>query len=109
MFKKVLDEGRTGDNVGILLRGVDKDDVQRGMVLAKPGSIEPHTRFKAQVYMLAKDEGGRHTPIFKGYRPDFYFRTTDVRGVVELPGGTYGRLFASIPALCDNPISSGIL
>jgi len=88
MFRKVLDEGRAGDNAGLLLRGVDKDELKRGMVLAKPGSITPHTRFKANVYVLKKDEGGRHTPFFNGYRPQFYFRTTDVTGVVTLPEGT---------------------
>jgi elongation factor Tu len=80
--------GAGGDNIGALLRGTDKDDVERGQVLAKPGSITPHTKFKAQVYVLTKDEGGRHTPFFKGYRPQFYFRTTDVTGNVELPEGT---------------------
>jgi elongation factor Tu len=88
MFRKLLDEGQAGDNIGCLLRGVDKDEVERGQVLAKPGSITPHTKFKAQVYVLTKDEGGRHTPFFKGYRPQFYFRTTDVTGSVELPEGT---------------------
>ena len=88
MFKKLLDEGRAGDNVGLLLRGIDKDDVERGQVIAKPGSITPHTKFRGQVYVLSKDEGGRHTPFFKGYRPQFYFRTTDVTGVAELPEGT---------------------
>ncbi|MBQ27044.1 MAG: elongation factor Tu [Nitrospiraceae bacterium] len=87
MFRKLLDEGEAGDNVGILLRGIKKDEVERGMVLAKPGSIKPHTKFKSEVYVLTKDEGGRHTPFFKGYRPQFYFRTTDVTGVVELPEG----------------------
>ena len=87
MFKKLLDEGRAGDNVGLLLRGVDKEDIERGMVLAKPGSITPHTKFTAEVYVLTKEEGGRHTPFFKGYRPQFYFRTTDVTGAVELPEG----------------------
>jgi elongation factor Tu len=87
MFRKLLDEGRAGDNVGLLLRGVDKNDIERGMVLAKPGSITPHTRFNAEVYVLTKEEGGRHTPFFKGYRPQFYFRTTDVTGSVELPEG----------------------
>ena len=87
MFKKLLDEGQAGDNVGILLRGTEKDDVERGMVLAKPGSITPHTKFKAETYILAKEEGGRHTPFFKGYRPQFYFRTTDVTGSAELPEG----------------------
>jgi elongation factor Tu len=88
MFRKLLDQGQAGDNVGALLRGVDKEDVERGQVLAKPGSITPHTKFKAQVYVLTKEEGGRHTPFFKGYRPQFYFRTTDVTGNVELPEGT---------------------
>jgi elongation factor Tu len=85
MFRKLLDEGRAGENVGVLLRGTKRDDVERGQVLAKPGSITPHTRFEAEVYVLSKDEGGRHTPFFKGYRPQFYFRTTDVTGTVELP------------------------
>ena len=88
MFKKQLDEGMAGDNAGLLLRGIGKDDVERGMVLAKPGSITPHTKFKAEIYVLNKEEGGRHTPFFKGYRPQFYFRTTDVTGVVKLPEGT---------------------
>ena len=88
MFRKLLDQGQAGDNLGALLRGIDKEDVERGQVLAKPGSITPHTKFKAQVYILTKDEGGRHTPFFKGYRPQFYFRTTDVTGNVQLPEGT---------------------
>ena len=88
MFKKQLDEGLAGDNAGLLLRGIAKEDVERGMVLAKPGSITPHTKFKGEVYVLSKDEGGRHTPFFKGYRPQFYFRTTDVTGVATLPAGT---------------------
>ena len=88
MFRKLLDEGQAGDNVGLLLRGVDKAEIERGMVLAKPGSITPHTKFEAEVYVLTKEEGGRHTPFFKGYRPQFYFRTTDVTGNVELPAGT---------------------
>ena len=87
MFRKLLDEGRAGDNIGALLRGIDKDEVERGQVLAKPGSIKPHKKFKAEVYVLAKDEGGRHTPFFNGYRPQFYFRTTDVTGVCTLPAG----------------------
>ncbi|TQV85513.1 elongation factor Tu [Aliikangiella coralliicola] len=87
MFRKLLDEGRAGDNVGILLRGTKRDEVERGQVLAKPGSITPHTKFEAEVYILSKDEGGRHTPFFKGYRPQFYFRTTDVTGACELPEG----------------------
>jgi elongation factor Tu len=85
MFKKLLDEGQAGDNVGCLLRGIERSDVQRGQVLAKPGSIKPHTKFEAQVYILSKDEGGRHTPIFNGYRPQFYVRTTDVTGAIQLP------------------------
>jgi len=88
MFKKLLDQGQAGDNVGVLLRGTKKDEVERGQVLAKPGSITPHTKFKGEVYILSKEEGGRHTPFFNGYRPQFYFRTTDVTGVAELPGGT---------------------
>jgi elongation factor Tu len=87
MFRKLLDEGRAGDNVGLLLRGTKKEDVERGQVIAKPGSITPHTKFEAQVYILSKEEGGRHTPLFNGYRPQFYFRTTDVTGAVELPEG----------------------
>jgi elongation factor Tu len=88
MFRKLLDQGEAGDNAGLLLRGVDKEDITRGMVLSKPGAIKPHTKFKASVYVLKKDEGGRHTPFFKGYRPQFYFRTTDVTGNVILPAGT---------------------
>ena len=87
MFRKLLDEGQAGDNIGVLLRGIDKDEVERGQVLAKPGSIKPHKQFKAEVYVLAKEEGGRHTPFFQGYRPQFYFRTTDVTGVCTLPPG----------------------
>jgi elongation factor Tu len=87
MFRKLLDEGRAGDNVGLLLRGVGKDEIERGQVLAKPGSITPHTKYKAEVYVLTKEEGGRHTPFFDGYRPQFYFRTTDVTGAVKLPEG----------------------
>jgi elongation factor Tu len=85
MFKKNLDQGQAGDNVGILLRGVERDDIERGQVLAKPGTITPHTEFESEVYILNKEEGGRHTPFFKGYKPQFYFRTTDVTGEVELP------------------------
>ncbi|AKZ66027.1 elongation factor Tu [Candidatus Palibaumannia cicadellinicola] len=85
MFRKLLDEGRAGENIGVLLRGIKRDDVERGQVLAKPGSIKPHTKFASEVYILNKDEGGRHTPFFKGYRPQFYFRTTDVTGTIELP------------------------
>ena len=88
MFRKLLDQGQAGDNVGVLLRGTKKDDVERGQVLAKPGSITPHTKFKGEVYVLTKEEGGRHTPFFNGYRPQFYFRTTDVTGVATLPEGT---------------------
>jgi len=88
MFRKLLDEGRAGDNIGALLRGVKREDIERGQVLAKPGSITPHTKFKAEAYILNKEEGGRHTPFFNGYRPQFYFRTTDVTGVVDLPAGT---------------------
>jgi elongation factor Tu len=88
MFRKLLDEGQAGDNVGVLLRGTKREDVERGQVLAKPGSITPHTKFEAEVYVLSKEEGGRHTPFFQGYRPQFYFRTTDVTGSVQLPEGT---------------------
>jgi len=88
MFRKLLDEGRAGDNIGALLRGVKREEIERGQVLAKPGSITPHTKFKAEAYVLTKEEGGRHTPFFNGYRPQFYFRTTDVTGVVDLPEGT---------------------
>ena len=88
MFRKLLDEGRAGDNIGALLRGTKREEVERGQVLCKPGSITPHTEFSAEVYILSKDEGGRHTPFFSGYRPQFYFRTTDVTGAVTLPEGT---------------------
>ena len=87
MFKKLLDEGVAGDNIGVLLRGTERNEIERGMVLAKPGSITPHTKFKGEVYVLSKEEGGRHTPFFTGYRPQFYFRTTDVTGVAHLPSG----------------------
>jgi elongation factor Tu len=87
MFRKLLDEGRAGENVGVLLRGTKREEVERGQVLAKPGSINPHTKFEAEIYILSKDEGGRHTPFFKGYRPQFYFRTTDITGACELPDG----------------------
>jgi len=87
MSQKILDDGRAGDNVGVLLRGIERTDLERGQVLAKPGSITPHTKFKAEVYVLKKEEGGRHTPFFTGYRPQFYFRTTDVTGVANLPEG----------------------
>src|SRR5262249_27733713 len=87
MFRKLLDQGQAGDNVGLLLRGVEKDQIMRGMVICLPNSVNPHKKFKAEVYILSKEEGGRHTPFFKGYRPQFYFRTTDVTGIVELPAG----------------------
>jgi elongation factor Tu len=87
MFRKLLDEGQAGDNIGVLLRGTKRDEVERGQVVSKPGSITPHTKFKAEVYILSKEEGGRHTPFFSGYRPQFYFRTTDVTGVLQLPEG----------------------
>ncbi len=87
MFRKLLDEGIAGDNVGVLLRGIERDDIERGQVLAKPGSIKPHKKFEAEVYVLSKDEGGRHTPFFSNYRPQFYFRTTDVTGSISLPEG----------------------
>ena len=87
MFRKLLDEGEAGDNAGLLLRGIEKNQIRRGMVICKPGSITPHTEFKCEVYVLSKEEGGRHTPFFKGYRPQFYFRTTDVTGVAQLPEG----------------------
>jgi elongation factor Tu len=88
MFRKLLDQGQAGDNVGVLLRGTKREEVERGQVLAKPGTITPHTKFKAEVYVLSKEEGGRHTPFFNGYRPQFYFRTTDVTGSIQLPAGT---------------------
>ena len=88
MFRKILDQAEAGDNIGALLRGIQRSEVERGQVLAKPGTIHPHTKFKAQVYVLTKEEGGRHTPFFNGYRPQFYFRTTDVTGVIELAAGT---------------------
>ncbi len=88
MFRKILDEGQAGDNIGVLLRGVKREEIERGQVLAQPGSITPHTNFEASAYILTKEEGGRHTPFFTGYRPQFYFRTTDVTGVVSLPEGT---------------------
>src|SRR5437764_7247768 len=87
MFRKLLDEGVAGDNVGLLLRGVERKDIERGQVVSKPGSITPHTKFRAEAYILTKEEGGRHTPFFTGYRPQFYFRTTDVTGVAQLPAG----------------------
>jgi elongation factor Tu len=88
MFRKLLDSGEAGDNVGCLLRGIKKEDVERGQVLVKPGTVKPHTKFEAEIYVLSKEEGGRHTPFFTGYRPQFYFRTTDVTGIVSLPEGT---------------------
>jgi elongation factor Tu len=88
MFRKLLDQGQAGDNVGVLLRGTKREEVERGQVLAKPGTITPHTKFTAEIYVLSKEEGGRHTPFFNGYRPQFYFRTTDVTGAIELPAGT---------------------
>ena len=88
MFRKLLDEGQAGDNIGALIRGIDKDGVERGQVLCKPGSITPHTSFEATVYVLTKDEGGRHKPFFSNYRPQFFFRTTDITGTIELPEGT---------------------
>ena len=87
MFRKLLDEGQAGDNIGLLLRGVEKNEIERGMVLAKPGSITPHTKFVARVYVLSREEGGRHTPFYNGYRPQFYMRTTDVTGAIGLPDG----------------------
>src|SRR5690606_30301840 len=87
MFRKILDQAEAGDNIGVLLRGIDREEVERGQVLAKPGSIKPHTKFKAEVYVLKKEEGGRHTPFFQGYRPQFYLRTNDVTGVITLPEG----------------------
>ena len=88
MFRKLLDQAEAGDNIGVLLRGIDRKDIERGQVLCKPGTIHPHTKFKSEVYVLTKEEGGRHTPFFNGYRPQFYFRTTDVTGVIELAAGT---------------------
>ena len=87
MFRKLLDQAEAGDNIGVLLRGIDRTDIERGQVIAKPGTINPHTKFKSEVYVLTKEEGGRHTPFFNGYRPQFYFRTTDVTGVIDLPAG----------------------
>jgi len=88
MFRKLLDQGQAGDNIGVLLRGIGKEEIERGMVLAKPGTVKPHTKFKGKAYILTKEEGGRHTPFFNGYRPQFYFRTPDVPGVATLPAGT---------------------
>ena len=88
MFRKLLDQAEAGDNIGVLLRGIDRKEIERGQVICKPGTIHPHTKFKSEVYVLTKEEGGRHTPFFNGYRPQFYFRTTDVTGVIELPAGT---------------------
>jgi len=97
MFRKVLDEAIAGDNIGILLRGVDKEDVERGQVVAKPGTITPHKHFKAEIYVLKKEEGGRHTPFFNGYKPQFYFRTTDVTGEITLPEGVEMVMPATTP------------
>src|SRR3989475_12089984 len=113
MFRKLLDEGQAGDNVGLLLRGIEKDQIERGMVLAKPGSIKPHTHFEAEVYVLTKEEGGRHTPFFKGYRPQFYFRTTDVTGSVELPAGVEmgmpgGNTKMTIELITPIPMEEGL-
>ena len=108
MFRKLLDQGQAGDNVGVLLRGTKREEVERGQVLSKPGSITPHTKFSAEIYVLGKDEGGRHTPFFQGYRPQFYFRTTDVTGAVELPAGTEMVMpgdNVSITATLINPIA----
>ncbi len=113
MFRKLLDEGQAGDNVGVLLRGTKRDEVQRGQVLAKKGTIKPHTKFEAEVYVLSKDEGGRHTPFFKGYRPQFYFRTTDVTGAVELPEGVEmvmpgDNIKVNIELLCPIAMDEGL-
>jgi elongation factor Tu len=113
MFRKELDSAMAGDNAGILLRGVDKEEIERGMVLAKPGSITPHRKFEGEVYILSKEEGGRHTPFFNGYRPQFYFRTTDVTGVATLPGGTEmvmpgDRVMLSIDLITDIAMEDGL-
>ena len=108
MFRKLLDQGQAGDNVGILLRGVKREDIERGQVLAKPGSITPHTKFKAEAYILTKEEGGRHTPFFKGYRPQFYFRTTDVTGIVTLPEGTEMVMPGDTPIAMDKELRFAI-
>ncbi|WP_066967213.1 elongation factor Tu [Microbulbifer sp. Q7] len=113
MFRKLLDEGRAGENIGALLRGTKRDEVERGQVLAKPGSITPHTKFEGEVYILSKDEGGRHTPFFKGYRPQFYFRTTDVTGAVELPEGTEmvmpgDNIQMSVTLICPIAMEEGL-
>jgi elongation factor Tu len=110
MFNKTLDSGIAGDNVGVLLRGIEKGDLERGQVLAKPGSITPHTKFEASVYVLSKDEGGRHTPFFTGYKPQFYFRTTDVTGDVKLPDGVEmcmpgDNVKVTVELLADKPIA----
>ena len=108
MFRKILDEGRAGDNIGVLLRGTKREDVERGQVVAEPGTITPHTKFRAEVYILAKEEGGRHTPFFNGYRPQFYFRTTDVTGVVTLAEGAETVMpgdNTSVEAALINPIA----
>jgi elongation factor Tu len=110
MFHRILDEGVAGDNVGVLLRGIERTDLERGQVLAKPGSITPHTKFEGQVYVLSKDEGGRHTPFFNGYRPQFYFRTTDVTGSVTLPSGVEmcmpgDNVAVTVELIADSPIA----
>jgi len=110
MFNKTLDEGRAGDNVGVLLRGIKRDELERGQVLAKPGTITPHTKFQANVYVLTKEEGGRHTPFFSGYRPQFYFRTTDVTGTITLPEGVEmcmpgDNVQLTVELLPDSPIA----
>ncbi|BDA92400.1 hypothetical protein E3AUHO_50860 [Klebsiella pneumoniae subsp. pneumoniae] len=102
MFRKLLDEGRAGENVGVLLRGIKREEIERGQVLAKPGTINPHTKFESEVYILSKDEGGRHTPFFKGYRPQFYFRTTDVTGTIELLGVPYIIVFLNKCDMVDD-------
>uniref|UniRef100_UPI002617A5D7 EF-Tu C-terminal domain-related protein n=1 Tax=uncultured Pseudoteredinibacter sp. TaxID=1641701 RepID=UPI002617A5D7 len=113
MFRKLLDEGRAGENVGVLLRGTKRDEVERGQVLAAPGSINPHTKFEGEVYVLSKDEGGRHTPFFKGYRPQFYFRTTDVTGACELPEGVEmvmpgDNIQMSVTLICPIAMDEGL-
>ena len=113
MFRKLLDEGRAGDNVGVLLRGTKREEIERGQVLSKPGSIKPHKKFEAEVYVLSKEEGGRHTPFFNGYRPQFYFRTTDVTGMVELPEGVEmvmpgDNVKVSVDLICPIAMEEGL-
>jgi len=113
MFRKLLDEGRAGENVGVLLRGTKRDEVERGQVLAHPGTVNPHTKFEGEVYVLSKDEGGRHTPFFKGYRPQFYFRTTDVTGACELPEGVEmvmpgDNIQMSVTLICPVAMDEGL-